>query len=122
MRYILLLSVALIAMTASGCAPKRENPSLSGVPKDVRIATDMDIVRGYQGRTYTVVTFQDDRCILFEGFSPKVIPIDREVKIYYSYNKIVGVEATASKDNNLREEEDDETRKGAPRLPNRLSH
>lgn len=115
MRYALLL-VAFVAISLSmGCQNvERMYPSIDGVVKDVRVAIDMSIVRGFSGNTYTIVSFQDDRCIAFRGLSPKVIPIDRPVRIHYDSDKIVGVTIITSDGANQRE--DGERKKGVPSI------
>lgn len=115
MRYALLLAAFVAISLSAGCQNvEKFYPSVDGVVKDVRVAIDMTIVRGFSGHTYTIVSFQDDRCIAFQGLSPQVIPLDKPVKIHYDSDKIVGVRVVTPDGANQREDAD--TRKGAPRI------
>ena len=112
MKYLwLLLAVLLVASCADG--PSLYS-SLEGVPRDVRTAIDLNTVRGYSGKTYTIVTFQDGRSISFEGLSPTTIPIDRHVKIFYNNDKIMGVKLVTPQDINQVDEY--QTTKGPPKV------
>jgi hypothetical protein len=103
MRYAWLLLILVLATVMCGCDEgdwKRLCSTVEGVVKDVRITMTPAALQGDGGQSasvHTVVTFTDDRTIMFKGASPQPIPLDSMVKIYYRSDRIVAVELSTAK-------------------------